>query len=69
MNNLINVSPNMYVDQAKSYMKFLSSNKNLCEISFIYVVERFQIIYVIAIIFNNGFFTNNLLYFFSKLNS
>jgi len=26
----------MYVDQTKTYMKFLSSNKDLYEISFIY---------------------------------
>jgi len=46
----------MYVDQTKTYMKFLSSNKDLYEfISFIYIVEGFQIIYVIAIILNNGF--------------
>ena len=34
----------MYVDQTKTCMKFLS-----------YIVKGFQIIYVIAIIFNNGF--------------
>jgi len=43
MNNLINVWPNM-----------CRSNKDLYEISFIYIVEGFQIINVIVIIFNNG---------------